>query len=184
MKTGLVIIDMLNDFQDGVLANTAANDIVKPIQQLIDKARKDDDWVVIYGNDAHKPGDLEFSVFGEHALAGTKAADVIDDLAPAEGDEIINKRYYSVFTETDMDSVCKVYGLQRLVIVGQHTDCCVRHSSYDAFVRGLEVVVPSDATTVFEPLSEVPVEVRKQAALDYLKGIYNAEITTTAELLG
>jgi hypothetical protein len=37
---------------------------------------------------------------------------------------------------------------------------------------------------VFEPLSEVPVEVRKQAALDYLKGIYNAEITTTAELLG
>ncbi len=184
MKTGLVIIDMLNDFQDGVLGNSAAHDIVKPIQQLIEKARKDDDWVVIYGNDAHKPGDLEFKVFGEHAVAGTKAAEVIDDLAPAEGDEIINKRYYSVFTETDMDSVCKVHGLQRLVIVGQHTDCCVRHSTYDAFVRGLDVVVPSDATTVFEPLSDVPVEVRKKAALDYLKGIYGAEITTTAELLG
>jgi nicotinamidase-related amidase len=36
-----------------------------------------------------------------------------------------------------------------VVIVGQHTDCCVRHTSYDAFLRGFEVVVPADSTAVF-----------------------------------
>jgi len=183
MKTGLVVIDMLNDFVDGVLANPAAAGIIGPVKSLVEAARSRDDWVVVYGNDAHKAGDLEFKVFGEHAVAGSAGAAVIDDIAPQDGDEVINKRYYSTFTETDMDSICKIHGLDRLVIVGQHTDCCVRHTSYDAYVRGLQVVIPSDATAVFAPLSETPHEVRQQAALDYLATIYGAQITTTADLL-
>ena len=79
MKTGLVVIDMLNDFVDGVLANPAAAGIIGPVKSLIEAARSRDDWVVVYGNDAHKPGDLEFKVFGEHAVAGSAGAAVIDD---------------------------------------------------------------------------------------------------------
>ena len=183
MKTGLVVIDMLNDFVDGVLANPAAAGIMEPVTSLVEAARARDDWVVIFGNDAHKPGDLEFKVFGEHAVAGSSGAAVVDAIAPQDGDEVVNKRYYSTFTETDMDSICKIHGIDRLVIVGQHTDCCVRHTSYDAFVRGIPVVVPADATAVFEPLSEAPYADRQQAALDYLATIYGATITTTAELL-
>ena len=137
MKTGLVVIDMLNDFQDGALANPAAEDIVGPLKKLIKAARANNDWVVIYGNDAHKPGDLEFNIFGVHAVAGSDGAAVIDAIAPQEGDEIVNKRYYSTFTETDLDSICKIHGIGRLVMVGQHTDCCVRHTSYDAYVRAM-----------------------------------------------
>jgi len=183
MKTGLVVIDMLNDFQDGVLANPAAAGIVEPLKALIEAARSREDWVVVYSNDAHKPGDLEFAVFGEHAVAGSAGAQVIPEIAPRDGDEVVDKRYYSTFTETDMDTICKLHKIDRLVVVGQHTDCCIRHTSYDAYVRGMEVVVPSDATTVFEPLSETPVEARQQAALDYLAGFYGARITTTGELL-
>lgn len=183
MKTGLVVIDMLNDFVDGVIANPAAAGIMEPIKSLVEAARASEEWVVIYGNDAHKPGDLEFKVFGEHAVAGSDGAAVIDDIAPKEGDEIVNKRYYSTFTETDMDSICKIHGIDQLVIVGQHTDCCVRHTSYDAYVSGIKLVVPSDATAIFAPLSDTPYEERQQAALDYLANIYGAKITTTAELL-
>lgn len=183
MKTGLVVIDMLNDFQDGCLGNPAATEIVEPLKKLITAARANDDWVVIYGNDAHKEGDLEFGIFGVHAVAGSHGAAVIDALAPQDGDEIVNKRYYSTFTETDLDSICKINGIERLVITGQHTDCCCRHTSYDAYVRGLEVAVVSDATTVFEPMSEVPLQDRQQAALDYLKIIYGAKIVSTNELL-
>lgn len=184
MKTGLVVIDMLNDFfEGGVLANPAATGIIEPVKSLVEAARAHEDWVVVYSNDAHKPGDLEFKVFGEHAVAGSYGAAVIDDIAPQEGDEVINKRYYSTFTETDMDTICKIHGFKRLVVVGQHTDCCVRHTSYDAYVRGIQVVVPSDATVVFEPQSEAPLEDRQQAALDYLATIYGAIITTTDELL-
>jgi nicotinamidase-related amidase len=183
MKTGLVVIDMLKDFHDGVIGNPAAAGIIEPIKSLIEAARNSKEWVVIYSNDAHKPGDLEFKVFGEHAVAGSDGAAVIDEIAPKEGDEIVNKRYYSTFTQTDMDTICRIHGIGRLVMVGQHTDCCVRHTSYDAYVRGIEVVVPSDATAIFAPLSDAPYEERQQAALDYLKNIYGAKITTTTELL-
>ena len=51
MNTGLVVIDMLNDFQDGALANPAAEGIVEPLKKLIDAARADENWIIIYGND-------------------------------------------------------------------------------------------------------------------------------------
>jgi hypothetical protein len=72
----------------------------------------------------------------------------------------------------------------RVVIVGQHTDCCVRHTSYDAFLRGLEVVVPADATAVFQPLSEEAVEARQEQALDYLRTFYGVRVVPAADLLG
>jgi len=184
MKTGLLVVDMLNDFVDGVLANPAAKSTIDPIGTLIDYARTQPDWLTIYANDAHRPNDLEFAVFGEHAVAGSKGAAVIPDLAPSvKTDEIIPKRYYSSFTETDLGSTCLVNEIGRLVIVGQHTDCCVRHTTYDAFLRGIEVVVVSDATAVFEPLSDAPYAGRQQAALDYLKTFYKAEIASTADLV-
>ncbi len=184
MKTGLLVVDMLNDFVTGVLANPASVPTIEPIAELVEAARTRPDWLTIYANDAHRPGDLEFKVFGEHAVAGTEAAEVIPDLKPEPGiDEVIPKRYYSSFTETDLASTCRVNDIGRLVIVGQHTDCCVRHTTYDAFLHGIEVVVVSDGTAVFEPLSDAPYAERQQAALDYLQTFYKAEIATSRDLL-
>mgnify|MGYP000553141899 CR=1 FL=1 len=62
MKTALVVLDMLNDFVDGTLANPAATPVIGNIDQLTAAARSRDDWMVVYANDAHKPGDVEFEV--------------------------------------------------------------------------------------------------------------------------
>jgi nicotinamidase-related amidase len=67
-----------------------------------------------------------------------------------------------------------------MVIVGQHTDCCVRHTSYDAFVHGYELVVYPDGTTVFEPGSEEAVAPRQGRALEYLGTYYGARLETTS----
>ncbi|GIU92321.1 MAG: isochorismatase [Acidimicrobiia bacterium] len=183
MKTALVIVDMLNDFVDGTLANPAAKPIIDPIGALAEEARRRDDWVVIYANDAHRPGDFELAIFGEHAMAGTRGAEVIDDLRPEQPDLVVPKRYYSAFTETDMTTNLAIHQVGQVVLVGQHTDCCIRHTSYDAFQRGLRVVVPADATAVFEPLGEEPVQTRQQRALDYLKTFYGAEVVESRDLL-
>ena len=73
----------LTDFTSGKLANSAAGQIIEPIATLTRAARERDDWLVIYGNDAHRPGDFELAVFGEHAMAGSPGAAVIDQLAPS-----------------------------------------------------------------------------------------------------
>jgi len=184
MTTALVIVDMLRDFVDGRLANPAATPTIQRIGELAEAARGRKDWIVVYGNDAHRPGDVELRLFGEHAMVGTPGAQVIEELTPTSGDIVVPKRYYSAFTQTDLEATCLVHDVGRVVIAGQHTDCCVRHTSYDAYLRGLEVVVPADATAVFQPLSEEAVQARQERALDYLRTFYGVRVVSSAALLG
>jgi len=174
MRTALVIVDMLNDFVDGVLANPPAKEIVATIASLTDRARATDDWVVLYANDAHHLSDVELRVFPPHAMAGSPGAEVVSELRPGPEDTVVNKRFYSAFTDTDLDAHLRMHDVGRVVLVGQHTDCCIRHTSYDAFIRDYELVVCPDATTVFEPAADEPVSSRQQRALEYLRTYYGA----------
>jgi len=182
MATALIVLDMLTDFISGRLANPAAEHIIEPIAVLIRAARDRDDWLVIYGNDAHRPGDFELAVFGEHAMAGSPGAVVIDALAPHPGDLIVPKRYYSAFTQTDLDATCRVHHIDRLVVTGQHSDCCCRHTCYDAFARGIDLTAVSDATAAYEPFTAGRYQQAQDQALHYLRTYYGAEITSAAAL--
>lgn len=183
MTTAVLVLDMLTDFTSGTLANPATAQIIEPIAALVRAARARDDWLVIYGNDAHRPGDFELGVFGEHAMAGTQGAAVIDELAPQPGDLVVPKRYYSAFTQTDLDATCRVHQVSRVVVTGQHTDCCCRHTSYDAFARGIEVSVVSDATAVYEPFADGRYQSAQDDALRYLRTYYGARVASTADLV-
>lgn len=178
MTTALLVVDMLNDFLFGVLANPPAEAIVEPIAALIDAARDRHDWVVIYGNDAHRAGDIELNQFGEHAMAGTHGAQVIEVLKPQDQDVIVPKRFYSAFSQTDLLATIQAHGVDQLVIAGQHTDCCVRHTSYDAFRARIPVTVTPDTTAVFGPGSPEPAEARQVRALDYLRTYYGVEVAS------
>ncbi len=175
----LIVIDMLNDFYDGVLGNEKhASKIVPNIQRLIEHARRSDDWVVVYSNDAHRAEDAEMAVWGKHAMAGTHGAQVIDALAPigVEREIVSPKQFYGAFDETGLDMILAEYDIDDVVLTGQHTHCCVRHSAYGAFIRDYGIQVPADAVCVFDGVDN-------DAALDYLKTIYGATITTTDALI-
>ena len=173
----LVIVDMLEDFVDGALANPPAREIVDPIRRLLAHARNQG-WVVVFSNDAHEPGDPELRVWGEHAMAGAPGAQVIEELRPEPGDrELVSpKRSYGAFDGTDLDERLRALGVDEVVIVGQHTHICVRHTAYGALIRGYEITVPRDAVCAFEGVDE-------EEALAYLTTVYGARITTVDELL-
>ena len=170
----LIIVDMLNDFVDGKLANPKAQAIVEPLQRLLNHAREDG-WVVVFSNDAHRPDDPELGIWGPHAMEGTPGADVIPQLAPQEGEIVSPKRVYGAFDGTGLDEQLKEKGVDEVVIAGQHTHICVRHSSYGAQTHGYRIAIPRDAVAAFEGVDE-------DEALDYLKMAYGAEITTVNEL--
>jgi nicotinamidase-related amidase len=171
----LIIVDMLNDFVDGKLANPRAQGIIEPLQRLLGHARSQG-WVVVYSNDAHEPGDPELRVWGEHAMAGTPEADVIPQLEPQAGDILSAKRVYGAFDFTGLDEQLAERGVDEVVVTGQHTHICVRHTSYGALIRGYAVTVPRDAVCAFEGVHE-------DEALAYLEGTYGARITTVDELV-
>ena len=170
----LIIVDMLNDFVDGRLANPKAQAIIAPLQRLLAHAR-DEGWVVVFSNDAHQPDDPELRVWGEHAMAGTREAEVIPQLAPHEGEIVSPKRVYGAFDFTGLDERLKEREVDEVVITGQHTHICVRHSSYGALIRGYAITIPRDAVCGFEGVDE-------DEALAYLEMAYGAKIATVGEL--
>jgi nicotinamidase-related amidase len=172
----LIIVDMLNDFVDGKLANQKAQAIIDPLQRLLAHAREEG-WVVVFSNDAHGPDDPELRVWGEHAMAGTPGAEVIPQLEPHEGEIVSPKRHYGAFDETGLDEQLKALGVDEVVIAGQHTHICVRHSSYGALTRGYNIVIPRNAVCGFEGVDE-------DEALAYLDMAYGATITSVDELAG
>src|ERR1044072_8784092 len=157
----LTIVNMLDDFVDGRLANPRAQAIVEPLRRLLDHAREDG-WVVVFSNDAHRPDDPEIAIWGEHAMEGDAGAQAIAALAPRDGAILSPKRQYGAFDETGLTEQLKALGVDEVVITGQHTHICVRHSSYGALRNGFSMVVPRDGVCAFEGVGQA-------RALEYLK---------------
>jgi len=171
----LLLIDALNGFMHpkGSLYCETAKEVVPKMREVLDGARLYK-VPVFYLNDAHKDGDMELQIWGSHAMKGTWEAKVIAELAPRSESEIIEKRWYSGFTGTDLDARLKMLGVRDVYITGMHTNICDRHTSYDALVCGYGVAVVSDATGTFTPEEH-------KVGLDYLKKMYAARIVTAEE---
>jgi len=174
-KKAIVVVDMLNDFVTGGLKCDRAQRIIPNIKKLLEAARKKN-VPVIYVGDAHLEGDSELRVWGPHGMKGTKGAETIPELAPQKGDFVLEKRFYSAFFETGLDSILRSQGVDTVVVVGLHTNICDRHTSAGAFFRGYKVIVPEDGVDAFE-------EKIHKDGLEYLKMAYKAEIPTVEELI-
>lgn len=173
----LVVIDMLNDFVTGKIANPRAEAIIPNIKDLVEKARADrKEWLIAYANDAHLPQDFELKVWGEHAMAGTPGAEIIPELAATPEEFVLPKRTYSSFHETGLDPLLRQFDVDTLVLTGQHTNICLRHTTADAFFRGYNVIVPKDAV-------EAVSEEYHQSGLKYLEEMYKADLPYTKEIL-
>lgn len=167
---------MLNDFVTGEIAAERAERIIPTLRDDLLPAARDNDVRVIYANDAHRPEDFELDVWGEHAMRGTEGAEVIPDLAPVEKDDVFEKRFYDAFHGTGLEEHLRSLGVDRLVMTGLHTNMCVRHTSATGFFNGFDIVVPVDCVDAFT-------EEEHQQGLEYLEYVYDAELTTSGDLI-
>lgn len=146
-QEALLIIDMLNDFVlDGApLEVPDARKIVPVIKKEIDTARAKG-IPVIYICDAHDKEDREFSRFGwpAHAVAGTKGAEVVDEIKPEQGDIVITKTTYSSFYNTSLDNILKKLGVDSLKLTGCVTHICILFTASDAVLRDYVITVVED----------------------------------------
>lgn len=78
-------------------------------------------------------------------IDGNPAADIVEDLAPDEGDLVVNKSYASAFFGTPLISYLIKMQVDTLVIVGGSTSGCVRATAVDAVTRNFNVAIVEDA---------------------------------------
>ena len=175
-KPAILVVDMLNDFVTGALGCDRGRAIVPATAQLLDAARQAG-VPVIFCNDAHRKGiDRELIIWGDHAIAGTKGAEVIPELNLCEKDYVVPKRRYSGFFQTDLDILLRELGVETVVMTGLHTHMCCRHTAADAFCLGYDVVVAKEATNAFTEEDYVN-------GLAYLKTCYGADAYSNEELI-
>ncbi|WP_062520192.1 cysteine hydrolase family protein [Demequina silvatica] len=76
--------------------------------------------------------------------------EVIDELAPGEGDFVIDKSRPSSFYGTRLEPLLAARGIRSLVVCGVTTNICVETTVRDAHQRGFDTYVVEDATAEFE----------------------------------
>jgi nicotinamidase-related amidase len=177
-RYAILVIDMLNDFINGKLRLEGIEDIVQNIQKLLESARQRN-IPIIYCNDAHDIKDRELKIWGEHAIKGTKGAQVIKELKPMSNDYVITKNTYSAFFNTKLkellQSFYKGQGANFLIVTGIHTDICVKHTVYDAFLNGYNITVAEDGVKAL-PLMDKPI-------LKYMKEKYDIKTRKIKDIL-
>ena len=169
-KPALVVVDMLNpyDHEDAETLAASAADAVPEIRALIDRAG--DDTLQVYVNDNYEAWEAGREQLVERALAG-RHPELIEPIAPGPDMPFLAKGRHSIFYQTALDHLLRHRGVERIVMTGQVTEQCILYSGLDAYLRGFEIVVPTDAVAHIEPgLAE--------AAIEMMRRNMSAEIVT------
>lgn len=149
MKPALVIVDMIKDnvgTEKHHRVAREAREIVPPLKRFIDYSREEN-IPVIYANDSFLKGDFIFQGgLSEHAIRGTKGTRVIEEIAPKNGDYVMEKLRFSAFFRTDLDQVLRRMGVDTVLVAGISTVWCVLLTAADAVANDFFTILLEDLT--------------------------------------
>jgi nicotinamidase/pyrazinamidase len=162
-KTALLVVDVQNDFADprGSLYVKGGETVVSPINAEIEKARAAG-AKVLYTQDWHPEVTPHFAkdggIWPVHCVMGTWGAEFHPDLEVVA--EVVRKGSggedgYSGFSvkdplsdrreATELESLLRAEGVERVVIGGLATDYCVKETALDALRKGYHATVLAHA---------------------------------------
>jgi ureidoacrylate peracid hydrolase len=168
--TAVVLIEYQNDFTtDGGVLHDAVAEVMERTgmlahtREVVDAARKAGAVVMhapISFTDGyheitnHPYGILKGVVDGNAFVKGSWGAAIVDELAPADGDILVEgKRGLDTFASTNLDFILRSKGISTIALGGFLTNCCVESTMRSGYENGYRVITLSDcvaATSVEE----------------------------------
>ena len=172
--TALVVIDMQRDFMEpGGFGETLGNDVdllrstIEPTAALL-AAFRAAGITVIHTREGHKAdlsdlpdaklnrgspslriGDL--GPKGRILIRGEEGQDIIPELAPAEGEAVVDKPGKGAFYATEFGDLLTAGGIKSLIVAGVTTEVCVHTTVREANDRGYECLVLADCCGSYFP---------------------------------
>jgi nicotinamidase-related amidase len=174
MRTAVIVVDMLNpyDHQDAARLVESVERAVEPTASLIERA-SDDGAELIFVNDNYGDWNSSSEELAERALNGRRP-ELVEPLLPPEGADFVIKARHTIFYMTPLEYLLAQKEIGHVVLAGQVTEQCILYSALDAYVRHLDVTIPTDAVAhIHEDLAE--------AALKMMERNMRAELASAAE---
>jgi nicotinamidase-related amidase len=172
--TALVIIDMQRDFiEPGGFGQTLGNDVsllsaIVPACQGVLGAWREHGGLVVHTREAHRPdlsdcppakrnrgnpmlriGDV--GPMGRILVAGEPGNQIIAELAPVDGEIVLDKPGKGAFYGTPLQALLQQAGITRLIFMGVTTEVCVQTSMREANDRGYDCLLLEDCTESYFP---------------------------------
>jgi nicotinamidase-related amidase len=152
-RPALLIIDMQNDFvgENAPLNVAQAMAVVPKIQEVLEmfRAKKLPVFHIlrVHRRDGSDVEIIRQALFKKQpfAVEGSFGAAVIDELAPAPDEYIIQKTRMSAFIGTELDLMLRNLGITDLVVTGIQTPNCIRTTVFDAIAYNYPVTLVADA---------------------------------------
>ncbi|MGM4983512.1 MULTISPECIES: cysteine hydrolase family protein [Rhizobium] len=170
----LVVIDMQRDFAEpGGFGASLGNDvsritrIVPDVKRLIEGFRKAG-LPVIHTMECHRPdlSDLpaakrnrgnptlrigDEGPMGRILIVGEPGTAILPELAPIDGETVIEKPGKGAFYATELGDILGDRGIRQLVFAGVTTEVCVQTTMREANDRGYECLLAEEATESYFP---------------------------------
>lgn len=173
-SVALLVIDMQRDFLlPGGFGESLGNDVallrtvIEPLAGLLTAARAAGITVIhtreghvpdlsdcppaklLRGNPSQRIGDP--GTFGRILVRGEYGHDIIDELAPAPGEVVIDKPGKGAFYATELGELLADRSIRSLFVTGVTTEVCVHTTVREANDRGFECLVVSDCVGSYFP---------------------------------
>jgi nicotinamidase-related amidase len=173
-RTAIVMIDMQRDFlEPGGFGETLGNDVsllakaVKPAKALLTAARKLK-MLIVHTREGHRPDMADAppakvergapslrigdpGAMGRILIRGEAGHDIIPELAPQEGEPVVDKPGKGAFYATDLQSILHNRGIENLIVGGVTTEVCVHTTVREANDRGYRCIVAADCCGSYFP---------------------------------
>ena len=160
-RTAVVLIEYQNDFtSEGGVLHEAVQGVMEQTgmlentRRLVEAARAAGATIVHapitfvpgYGElPAHPYGILKGVVDATAFVKGEWGAEIVDALAPQEGDVVVEgKRGLDTFATTNLDFILRARGITTIALAGFLTNCCVESTMRTGYEKGYEVITLLD----------------------------------------
>ena len=167
-KVALVVVDpQIDFFPGGALGAPKAGQIIKPVNTLLNKGRKNS-WGIFISRELHDLQTKEhFNVHGTHCVIGSPGAEIHPEIN-TQGAVFINKgtgpddHYYSSLKGKDekgktLEELLAEFGI--VAVMGLVLEYCVGDTAIDIKKLGKETIIINDATA---PLTDKDKEKRSE----------------------
>ena len=165
---------MLNPYEheDADRLTESVERAIDPISKLVERAGESD-AELIYVNDNYGDWNSSSEELAQRALDGSRS-DLVEPILPPDGADFVLKARHTIFYMTPLEYLLSQKEISHVVLAGQVTEQCILYSALDAYVRHLEVSIPTDAVAhIHEDLAE--------AALRMMERNMRAELVSASD---